>query len=150
MPGSRVRSAATRLVLPPPDGAASTNRHPDAGGALVGGSGAPLTPLIAASAAASTRGVPFVGRCQSTGDARPPNPRCQLRDVCASAAAVARGRALRALASPRSQGCPPWPALREARSFQILNLFPHLLDQHLHLERCLRQLGVDRLRSQRV
>src|SRR5512143_301218 len=36
MRGSRSRSGATRLVLPAPDGAASTNRHPEAGGALVG------------------------------------------------------------------------------------------------------------------
>ena len=35
MPASRSSSARTRLVLPPPEGAASTNRHPEAGGALV-------------------------------------------------------------------------------------------------------------------
>ena len=32
MPGSRSSSAVTRLVLPPPDGAASTKRQPEAGG----------------------------------------------------------------------------------------------------------------------
>ena len=35
MPGSRSSNARTRLVLPPPEGAASTNRQPEAGGALV-------------------------------------------------------------------------------------------------------------------
>src|SRR6185369_11845397 len=98
MPGSRSRRAATRLVLPPPDGAASTNRHPDAGGALVGDGGASLirgAPL-AASATASVSGVPL------------------------------------------------------SASFQILHLLAHLLDQHLHFERCLRELGVDGLRAQRV
>src|SRR5689334_21752982 len=35
MPGSRIKSSRTRLVLPPPEGAARTNKQPDAGGGLV-------------------------------------------------------------------------------------------------------------------
>src|SRR5260221_196069 len=41
MPGSRSSHARTRLVLPPPDGAARTKRQPDAGGALVAIGSAP-------------------------------------------------------------------------------------------------------------
>ena len=37
-----------------------------------------------------------------------------------------------------------------AWSFEVLHLLAHLLDQHLELERHLRQLGVDRLRAERV
>src|SRR5262245_106036 len=89
MPGSRSSSAATRLVLPPPDGAASTNRQPEAGGALVGvGSGAALA------------GAPWV--------------------------------------------------LGTASLFHVLHLLAHLLDQHLELERRLRELRVHRLGPERV
>src|SRR5512138_442880 len=88
MPGSRSSNAATRLVLPPPDGAASTKRQPEAGGALVG------------------TGV---------------------------GTALGGGAVLVAV-----------------MSLDVLNLLAHLLDQHLELERRLRELGVDRLRAERV
>src|SRR5450432_4443954 len=77
MPRSRSSSARVRLVLPPPDGAAITNRFP------VGVMQAPCRGFLAAS-------------------------------------------------------------------FDILDLFPHLLDQHLEFQRRLRQLGVDGFRAQRV
>src|SRR3982751_1091577 len=71
---SRASSALTSVVLPPPDGAAITNRLP-------------------------------------TGT-----------DV----------------------GCPVPPSLK------VLHLLAHLLDQHLDLERCLRELRIDRLRAEGV
>src|SRR5689334_3779746 len=52
----------------------------------------------------------------------------------------ARRRALRALARFARPPC----------SLEVLHLLAHLLDQHLELERDLRKLRVDGLRSQRV
>src|SRR6187549_168519 len=100
------------LLLPPPEGAATTNRQPEAPGLRV-------VIVILGLLARAALEVTSARRPHSLG------PRWPLRGS--------------ARLTPRSRP-----------SFEILHLLAHLLDQHLELERNLRQLGVDRLRAERV
>src|SRR5664279_2613036 len=129
MSGSFSSSARVRLVLPPPDGAAITNRVP------TGVIGAVIAALVAmrvldwiTSSALHFR-IP-VSHCRTrfTGDPRLPTGPC--RPVL--------GGGLRTFFIH--------PAPRVGRGLlDVLHLFAHLFDEHFYFQRSLRQFRIDRL-----
>src|SRR5689334_10930789 len=167
------------LLLPPPEGAATTNRQPEAGGPWVvivmgklavsrarsrgagpSGLGSPSARpprsyggLLARPAedAASRVGRPQSRGAGPSGLGSPSaRPPRSYGGLLARPAEDAASRVGR----PQSRGAGPSglgsPSARPPRSFDVLHLLAHLLDQHLELERDLRHLGVDRLGAERI
>src|SRR5260221_1812025 len=133
MPGSRSSHARTRLVLPPPDGAARTKEQADAGGALVAIGSAPT--YSRPPWPSSCNDAWSVGRRRSFGDAN------------LSAAGPSQG----ANSSPSGGSAAANAAsVGVQKLLHILHLLAHLLDQHLEFQRRLRNFSVDRLAAQRV